>query len=53
MKVKEFLGRYGFLIALAGLVPICSGILLLQEKDCGCFLIDKATYINVYILYCR
>lgn len=43
MKIKEFLGKYGFFIALAGLVPIRSGILLLQEKDCGCFLIDKAT----------
>lgn len=43
MKIKEFLSKYGFLIALAGLVPMRSGILLLQEKDCGCFLIDKAT----------
>lgn len=43
MKIKEFLGKYGFFIAIAGLVPIRSGILLLQEKDCGCFLIDKAT----------
>ncbi len=43
MKITEFLGKYGFFIAIAGLVPIRSGILLLQEKDCGCFLIDKAT----------
>lgn len=42
-ELKTLLSKYGFLLAIAGLVPIRSGILLLQEKDCGCFLIDKAT----------
>ncbi len=51
MKVKEFLGKYGFFIALAGLVPIRSGILLLQEKDCGCFLIDKATLYSHNVFF--
>ncbi|MFH1773540.1 MAG: hypothetical protein ABH874_01075 [Methanobacteriota archaeon] len=51
MKIKEFLSRFGFFIAIAGLVPIRSGILLLQEKDCGCFLIDKATLYSHNIFF--
>jgi thiol-disulfide isomerase/thioredoxin len=42
-KIKNDLSRYGFLLAIAGLVPIRSGFLLFQEKDCGCFLIEKST----------
>jgi hypothetical protein len=41
--MKKILKDYGFLLAIAGLIPIRSGILLLQNKECGCFLIDKAT----------
>lgn len=51
MKVKEFLSKFGFFIAIAGLVPIRSGILLLQEKDCGCFLIDKATLYSHNVFF--
>lgn len=42
-KVIAVLKEYGFLLAIAGLIPIRSGILLLQNKDCGCFFVDKAT----------
>jgi hypothetical protein len=41
--IKEKASRYGLFLAIAGVVPLRSGFLLLQEKDCGCFLIDKAT----------
>lgn len=41
-KLKGLLNKYWFLLVVAGLIPIRSGILLLQEKDCGCFLVDKA-----------
>jgi hypothetical protein len=42
-KAIAVLREYGFLLSIAGLIPIRSGILLLQDKDCGCFLVDKAT----------
>ncbi len=42
-EMKSKLERYGLLLAIAGVVPIRSGILLLQEKDCGCFLVEKTT----------
>jgi len=42
VEIKRQLNKYGFLLAVAGLIPIRSGILLLQEKDCRCFLVDKA-----------
>lgn len=42
-KVIAVLKEHGFLLAITGLIPIRSGILLLQNKDCGCFLVDKAT----------
>jgi thiol-disulfide isomerase/thioredoxin len=42
-KAAALLKEYGFILAIAGLIPIRSGILLLQDKDCGCFLVEKAT----------
>ena len=42
-ELKEKAARYGLFLAIAGVVPLRSGILLLQEKDCGCFLIEKTT----------
>ncbi|MEE8403267.1 MAG: hypothetical protein V3R93_05905 [Candidatus Hydrothermarchaeaceae archaeon] len=45
------MNKYGFLLAVAGLIPIRSGILLLQEKDCGCFLIDKATLYSHNVFF--
>lgn len=42
-KVLPALKEHGFLLTIAGLIPIRSGILLLQDKECGCFLVDKAT----------
>ena len=40
-KLRTYFERYGFLAAFAGAVPIQSGILLFQEKECGCFLLPK------------
>ena len=45
------LDRYGFLLAILGLIPIRSGILLLQNKDCGCFLIEDAILHSHNILF--
>jgi thiol-disulfide isomerase/thioredoxin len=42
-KLTERLSKFGFLFAIIGILPIRSGILLFQGKECGCFLIDKAT----------
>ncbi len=49
--LKRQFSKYGFLLAVAGLIPIRSGILLLQEKDCGCFLIDKATLYSHNVFF--
>jgi hypothetical protein len=41
--LKTYFDKYGYLAAFAGAVPIISGILLFQEKECGCFLLPKDT----------
>jgi len=55
MTIKERLHvklkKFGFLLAIIGLIPIRSGVLLLQEKDCGCFLIEKTTLYTHNILF--
>ena len=40
-KLKTFFDTYGFLPAFAGAVPLISGYLLFQDKECGCFLLPK------------
>ncbi len=40
---RKIAARYGLLLAISGIVPLRSGILLLQEKECGCFLVEKST----------
>jgi thiol-disulfide isomerase/thioredoxin len=42
-KLKTLFERYGYLAAFAGAVPLMSGWLLFNEKDCGCFLLPKDT----------
>jgi thiol-disulfide isomerase/thioredoxin len=42
-ELKEKVARYGLLLAIAGIVPLRSGVLLLMEKECGCFLVEKTT----------
>lgn len=40
-KLKTLFDRYGYLAAFGGAVPLMSGWLLFNEKDCGCFLLPK------------
>lgn len=40
-KLKTLFERYGYLAAFGGAVPLMSGWLLFNEKDCGCFLLPK------------
>jgi len=42
-KLKTLFEKYGYLAAFAGAVPLMSGWLLFNEKDCGCFLLPKET----------
>lgn len=50
-NLKGYLNKYGFLLAVAGLIPIRSGILLLQGRECGCFLVDKATLYSNNVFF--
>ena len=42
-KLKIYFDKYGYLAAFAGAVPLMSGWLLFNEKECGCFLLPKET----------
>jgi thiol-disulfide isomerase/thioredoxin len=42
-SLKTFFDRYGFLAAFGGAVPLISGFLLFQDKECGCFLLPHDT----------
>ena len=38
-KLRTYFDKYGFLAAFAGAVPLVSGWLLFQDKECGCFIV--------------
>lgn len=42
-KLKPYFEKYGYLFAFASAIPLISGWLLFNEKDCGCFLLPKST----------
>lgn len=42
-KLRLYFEKYGYLAAFAGAVPLMSGWLLFNEKECGCFLLPKST----------
>jgi thiol-disulfide isomerase/thioredoxin len=42
-KIKPYFEKYGFLAAFGGAVPLTSGWLLFNDKECGCFLLPKST----------
>ena len=45
------LSRFGFLLVLIGLAPLRSGILLLQGKCCGCFILDGSALLAHPVLF--